>query len=597
MAVEEVVVALAPKASAKGLELVCQIDPDLSMRVRGDDDRLRQILMNIINNAIKFTARGEVIVRASTVAPPNSIALHSDAMTVKFSVTDTGTGIPPERMHRLFKSFSQVDSSVTRQYGGTGLGLAISKQLVELMGGEIGVESEPGKGSTFWFTIRLASQEIATQTTIESQLSLTSCRVLVVDDSVTQCQVLQEQLGVWGIKAQSADSAEAGLGLMKDAAASGQPFDVAIIDLNMPGMSGMEMAKTIRESSELSLILMSGIENISAVEQQNVGQFLTKPIRQSNLLDAIMKARLKPHSTGRHPDAMAAAAPTTPPTTSSSASTPLRILLAEDVDVNQLVVTETLGRAGYGCKIANNGREAVAAVAAETFDLIFMDCQMPEMSGFEATAAIREWEKTHGDGQRRIKIIALTANAVKGDREQCLAAGMDDYITKPLKPELLIACLKACAPAVSMPAALALAANPAQTNEPAPAKQSAIDIAELRTRCDGDEGMMSRLIQLFHQKSGRTWNELLASYEAGDASGTAKLAHSLKGSAANLSATKVSSLAAKLEELGRSDNLAAAESVMSALGIELQHCRTVLAGLCNPGASTDSSAAAGKTTV
>ncbi|HZK82035.1 MAG TPA: response regulator, partial [Humisphaera sp.] len=593
MAVEEVVVVLAQKAAAKGLELACQIDPNVSTRVRGDDDRLRQVLMNIVNNAIKFTAKGEVIVR---VSPSRAAGSQTGAPAmVRFTISDTGGGIPAERMHRLFKSFSQVDSSVTRQYGGTGLGLAISKQLVELMGGEIGAESTVGKGSTFWFTIRLTplSSGSGAVANVTPPFSLAGHRILIIDDSPMQCQVLQEQLRSWGVEAESAASAEAGLSLLDAAAESGKPFDVAIVDLNMPGMGGLKMAQMVRGSAtmrDLPLILMSGIEAISAAEENSLGQFLTKPIRQSSLLDAVMKARLKCNAPAGEA-ALNIASPTGAATgtkSTSGSSKSIRILLAEDVEVNQFVVTETLGRAGYMCKIANNGREAVAAAMSEPFDVILMDCQMPEMSGFEATAAIREYERARGPGGRRVKIVALTANAVKGDRERCLEAGMDDYLTKPLNPVKLIQALDACASAgdastsqVATAPVITAATPVAITFEPMPAppvssSDASVNFTDLLARCDGDSAMMGRLIQIFQNKSRQTWDGLLASYQSGDAAGTARLAHALKGSAANLSAIKVSSLAARLEELGRSADLNAAESVVRELGAELQRCREAL---------------------
>ncbi|HWE01408.1 MAG TPA: response regulator [Tepidisphaeraceae bacterium] len=588
-AVEEVVVVLAQKAAAKGLELACQIDPSVAVRVRGDDDRLRQVLMNIVNNGIKFTERGEVIVRVS--AAPRKDASNPTPI-VRFAVTDTGTGIPSDRMDRLFKSFSQIDSSVTRQYGGTGLGLAISKQLVELMGGEIGAESTPGKGSIFWFTVPLEPLAAAPGDApgeMES-FSLAGHRMLIVDDSPMQCQVLQEQLRAWGVETVCAASAEAGLPILQAGASDGRPFEVAIVDLNMPGIGGLAMAQTIRATErlrDLPLILMSGMEGISAVEERDLGQFLTKPIRQSSLLDAVMKARMRPRPpvVGTAVNAPAIAIESTPNPAPGMAR-PIRILLAEDVEVNQFVVTETLTRAGYSCKIANNGREAVAAATSEMFDVILMDCQMPEMSGFEATAAIRAFEQAGGAGGKRARIVALTANAVKGDRERCLAAGMDDYLTKPLNPARLLQCLGAHDGALTAPQ-LAPATAPPKAPEvidagAVPRNDGSVNFAELLARCDGDQAMMARLVQLFENKSRQTWDGLLASYRSGDAAGTARLAHALKGSAANLSAVKVCGLAARLEELGRSSDLSAAESVVRQLEVELNRCREALSTWSGP---------------
>jgi Amt family ammonium transporter len=628
LAVEEVVVLLAQKAASKGLELACQIDPLVPSRVRGDDDRLRQVLMNIVNNAIKFTSRGEVVVRVSEDGRQNGQpgVMPETAVKLRFTVTDTGPGIPADRLDRLFKSFSQVDTSVTRQYGGTGLGLAICKQLAELMGGEIGVDSSPGKGSTFWFTVKMGLEQGATCDV--APLSLSGRRVLIVDDSLTQCQFLQEQLAAWGVRATYATSAEVALQELSTGVNKGQAFEVAIVDLNMPGMGGLELARIVQGSPALGampLILMSGVEVIGAAEEGRFGQFLTKPIRQSNLHDAIMKALVRTNGATAVPEATVAAA------SSTMAPKQTRILLAEDMDVNQFVVTETLSRDGYGCDIVNNGREAVAAVAGKTYDIILMDCQMPEMSGFEATAAIREMERAKGAGAHRVRIIALTANAVKGDRDRCLAAGMDDYLTKPIKPSKLIACIESHAPAgstarvaPSAPAAVASAGplaspiapapaamvrpdlvNPAadqltpgrpeaatvapvRPTEPAPQAtpviapqpgESAIDFDDLLARCDGDKVMMARLIEKFQVKSTRSWAELLASYKTGDAAATTRLAHALKGTASNLSAHKVASLAARLEDLGHAADLGAAETLVRDLGVELERCQLAFAGL------------------
>jgi Amt family ammonium transporter len=612
LGVEEVVAVLALKAASKGLELACQIDPRVPAHVHGDDDRLRQVLLNIVNNAIKFTAKGEVVIRVTLDGSTDGADAdnHGNVIAVRFAVTDTGRGIPPERLNRLFKSFSQVDNSITRQYGGTGLGLAISKQLVELMGGQIGVESTPDKGSTFWFTVKLALQEAGTCEV--PPFSLAGRRVVVVDDNQTQCRVLQDQLRAWGVEATTATGAAPALALLKRGVELSRPFDVAIIDLNMPQMSGLEMARILRAQpglSDMPLILMSGIETMIAIDDSRLGQYLTKPIRQSNLLDAIMRAVTRPKEfvAAVHPAEVAPAAPAVSPKARKS----VRILLAEDMEVNQFVVTETLAREGYSCDIAGNGREAVAAASARPYDIILMDCQMPEMSGFDATTAIRQRERALGPQAPRVTIVALTANAIAGDRERCLAAGMDEYLTKPLNPARLIRCIESLVPAsivvqASKPASpdgdsLAPAASivpqaskpasseavgleactttaptaPVENQSKADARPShdAFDYDDLLARCDGDKAMMERLIAKFQEKSARMWDDLLAGVAARDAAAITRLAHGLKGTASNLSAGKVAALAAKLEELGRADDLAAAQNLVSELGGELQKVR------------------------
>ncbi len=397
--------------------------------------------MNLLNNAIKFTAKGEVVMRVASADPeaPGAVTtgitdMNGKPVSLRFSVSDTGIGIPKERMDRLFKSFSQVDTSITRRYGGTGLGLAISKQLVELMGGVMGVESEAGKGSTFWFTVTFEHHDRQEQ----PRLSLRGHRVLVVDDNLTQCELLVEQLSAWGVIAASATSAPDAIEILQKAAEQGTAFESAIVDLKMPGMDGLAMAKVVRSCAplrDLSLILMSGLDASVEAESGGFVGFLTKPIRLSNLYDSLMKSVVDPKIA---PAVVAAQiAPVVVPE-NTPASMEVQILLAEDMEVNQFVVTETIARYGYTCDIANNGREAVTAVSKKQYDIVLMDCQMPEMSGFEAAIAIRALEVERGITDRRVPIIALTANAVKGDRERCLAAGMDEYLTKPLNPAKLI---------------------------------------------------------------------------------------------------------------------------------------------------------------
>jgi CheY-like chemotaxis protein len=477
----------------------------------------------------------------------------------------------------LFKSFSQVDTSITRQFGGTGLGLAICKQLVELMGGKIGVESTAGKGSSFWFTIKLAPQGDAPTTLF----SLRGHRALVVDDNLTQCQLLKEQFDAWGIEAEFGTSAQMGLTLLEEAAEQGRPFGCAIIDLTMPGMDGLAMARKIRDSEllrDVQLILMSGSEAGVEVEAHGFLCFLSKPVRQSHLHDAMMKALVRPQgelpiSTFRQTTGPALAVAIVPPTRATTAKKSARILLAEDMEVNQFVVVETLAREGYSCDIANNGLEAVKAVSSKSYDVVLMDCQMPEMSGFEAAAAIRAIEKDRGE-IRRLPIIALTANAVKGDRERCLAAGMDDYLTKPLNLAKLIQTIEGCAKASANQSA-APSSAPRTQNSASPS----IDYDDLLARCGGDRSMLERLVEKFRESSLRLLRDLTDGCLAGDAEVTTRLAHAMKGTAANLSAIRLSALAARLENLSRAGDLADGHVIVEQLTAELNRCHQAFASL------------------
>ena len=432
---EDMTEMFAQRVEAKGLELALHILPDVPAVVSGDPDRLRQVLVNLINNAIKFTERGEVVIRAWA-----EYNLDDDAL-VRFSVTDTGIGIPRDRMHRLFKSFSQVDTSTTRKYGGTGLGLAVSQRLVELMGGIIGVESEPGRGSTFSFNVRLGRRPDAYRRG-QTLPGLSGLRVLGVDDNATNLEILESVLAGWGFEYETAPDGPTAIKIMHRAAAAGRPFQLAILDMQMPGMDGLQLAERIKQSPDLNktvlLILTSLGQHMSADQMNSIGLsgYLTKPLRQSRLFDAIVDA------TAGEVCAAGALLPTQDDESEQSARLgAARILLAEDNEVNQIVAYEILARAGCHCDIANNGREAFEAVKARHYDVVLMDCQMPQMDGFEATRAIRAHEADQAGGEtasKRTPIIALTANAVKGDREQCLQAGMDGYVTKPIHPQELL---------------------------------------------------------------------------------------------------------------------------------------------------------------
>jgi PAS domain S-box-containing protein len=419
-AVEEAVGLLAEKAAAKGLELICHIDAQSPCRLRGDPGRLRQVLLNLAGNAIKFTERGEVVVSARLEDQgPAGVVVHCE-------VRDTGPGIPPEAQPRLFGSFTQADTSTTRKFGGTGLGLAISKRLVGLMGGDIGLTSEPGRGSTFQFTVRLAKGE-ATPPAPRQNDALRGLRALVVDDNATNRTVLRRNLEGWGLRvAEAAGGAEA-LAALRSAE---EAFALALLDFQMPGMDGLELARHIKADPALAgvkLIMLTSLGVRGQREQARaagIDGYLVKPVRQSQLYDCLATVIAAPE-----PDAPAPARPA-----ADSERRPLpaapgpRVLLAEDNLVNQTLALRLLEKLGCCVDVVGNGREAVAAVGRGEYALVFMDCQMPEMDGFEATAAIRQGET----GSRRLPIIALTASAMQGDREACLAAGMDDYLSKPL---------------------------------------------------------------------------------------------------------------------------------------------------------------------
>jgi two-component system sensor histidine kinase/response regulator len=428
--VEGTVDVVAELAHGKGIEIATSIAPDVPAWLRGDPGRLRQILLNLVSNAIKFTERGEVVVR---------VAREGDGpagTVLRFSVTDTGIGIPPDVQQRLFQAFTQADSSTTRKYGGTGLGLAISKQLVQLMNGQIGVQSEPGCGTTFSFSATFAPKSGAVVAVESFSRELDHVRTLVVDDNATNRQILCHQLTAWGMARDSAANGCEALELLRRAAAGGRPYELTLLDMQMPGMDGLELARVIKADPAIAatrLIMLTSMGRLLGPDGQRatgIDACLVKPVKQSRLFDVIAGVFGQPTSR------KAASAPAGPAETVNLHLAGSRILLVEDNRVNQKVALGQLKKLGLTANVAANGLEALAALRRINFDLVLMDCQMPEMDGYEATQAIRRLE---GDSAQAcpwtapVRIVAMTANAMEGDREKCLACGMDDYITKPLR--------------------------------------------------------------------------------------------------------------------------------------------------------------------
>jgi PAS domain S-box-containing protein len=440
---------LSLRAGKKGLELACHIPPDVPDGLVGDAGRIRQVIVNLVGNALKFTERGEIVVRVRAeeshakpqrhkegpeagsslcdLAPLREILLH-------FEVRDTGIGIPADKLEAIFRPFEQADGSTTRRYGGTGLGLTISQRLVEMMGGRLWVESEPDRGSSFHFTARLGLSQVQPRAAAPPEPSrLHGLPALVIDDNATNRLILDEMLRGWRMKPVLADGGAAGLAELRAAAERGRPIPLVLLDAMMPEMDGFEVARQVKADAALAgatiLMLSSGDQARDAARCRELGvaRYLVKPVKQSDLLDSIVTllARAEPE-----PKAAGRPRPAAPAGAARGGS--LRVLLAEDNPVNQKLAVRLLEKLGHAVVLANNGREALEAVGREEFDVVLMDVQMPEMGGFEATAAIREAE---AGGGRRVPIIALTAHAMKGDRERCLAAGMDGYVSKPIRRE------------------------------------------------------------------------------------------------------------------------------------------------------------------
>jgi two-component system sensor histidine kinase/response regulator len=411
--------ALAGKAAEKQLELACHVALDVPDGLEGDPHRLRQVIINLVGNAVRFTETGEVVVDVSVETLANGDArLH-------FAVSDTGPGIPPEKQKMIFEAFTQADASFTRRYGGTGLGLAISTQLVQLMGGKLDLQSEVGKGSVFQFTAPFTLAEDKTPEPPAEQSSLYELPVLVVDDNKTNRRIVEEMTLAWGMRPLAVDSGPKALAALKNAAAVGRPFRLILLDAMMPQMDGFAVAEQIARHAELGkpkIIMLSSARKDETAGQTaalGISRYLLKPLRQSDVLETILAVI-----------GVAEEAEQPSPEKTDESQPVLRILVAEDNTINQRLVSRLLERRGHKATIVPDGKQALAALDQDKFDLVLMDVMMPEMDGFQATAAIREKEKTTGG---HIPIIAMTAHALKGDREECLAAGMDDYISKPMR--------------------------------------------------------------------------------------------------------------------------------------------------------------------
>jgi signal transduction histidine kinase/CheY-like chemotaxis protein len=424
---EDAAEMLAFKAHEKQLELTCLIEPDVPSLLRGDPGRLRQVVVNLADNAIKFTHRGEVGIRVSLEQETD------DQATLRFKIRDTGIGIPADRRDVLFTPFRQVDGSTTRKYGGTGLGLAISKQLVELMGGTLDVESEEGKGSTFWFTAVLAMQPGRRTCAPEERADIAGLHVLTVDDNETNQLLVTTLLRSWGCRQAAAQDGPAALSMLKEAAREGDPFQIALIDMQMPGMDGEELGRRIKENPEISdtrMVLLSSLGqrgDTARMERIGYAGCLTKPLRQALLKEVLSLVMGRESRADGGPEQPIV----TRLTPAESVRRNVRILLVEDNITNQKVAQALLKKLGYQADVAANGLEAIDALSRIRYDLVLMDCQMPEMDGFEASRNIRE--ANSGVLNPKTPIIAMTANAMLGDRERCLNAGMDDYLSKPVQ--------------------------------------------------------------------------------------------------------------------------------------------------------------------
>jgi CheY-like chemotaxis protein/HPt (histidine-containing phosphotransfer) domain-containing protein len=558
--VEDVLGQFAERAQTKGLEITGLVHAALPTGLRGDPGRLRQILTNFVGNAIKFTEKGEVTVQAFL---ENDLA---DAVVVRFEVTDSGIGIPPEIQARLFQPFTQADSSTSRKYGGSGLGLAISKQLVEQMGGTVGIISQSGQGSTFWATARFLKQTISPLAIMPSA-ELTGRRVLIVDDNESNRIILHHLVTGWGMVDDQAQDAASAISLIEQQAEKGQSYDVAVVDMLMPGKDGLQLAKELKKHPVGSLVrlvvLTSLIQRGHAELARQAGfvAYLTKPVRHDQLANCLRTVLGLPGLAGQ-----ATAPPVTTPATQlitrhtlAETGSALRILVAEDNLINQKLTVRMLEKLGLQSDVVENGQEALTALARGSYAIVLMDCQMPIVDGFEATRLIRQREMVLQESAAadspmtcHIPIIAVTANAMRGDRERCLAAGMDDYLTKPLRKEDLKGALDRWLPAsIQSHVSHVLGAGEnteGQESRPLPV---IFDAAAMIRNIGGDRALMEELVDLFLQRHQAMLEGIRAALADGDRQAVEQAAHLLKGTASNLCASEVVLSAGQLEALGR----------------------------------------------
>jgi PAS domain S-box-containing protein len=609
-AVEDVTYTLAKRAQDKGLEIACLIDPDLTSNLRGDPGRVRQILVNLIGNAIKFTHQGEIVIRADTLEQTEDFA------TIHFSVQDTGIGIPYERQAAVFERFTQADGSTTRTYGGTGLGLTISKQLVEIMGGTIGVKSTPGIGTTFWFDIKFKKQLVEKPVTSPLTLgpiNLIHARILVVDDNQTNRMVLTKNVETLGSRVDSVSSGAKAVETLRNASRAGDPYHLVLLDMQMPGMDGEQTARAIKSDpsvKEVKILILTSMGHrgdAARLEALGCSGYLLKPVKQQMLFDAVIA--VLGHKEDRPSTII------TRHVLAEKRKIDLRLLLAEDNPINQKLAIVLLQKAGYSVDAVETGVQALERVKADHYSVVLMDVQMPDMDGFEATRQIRLWEKGNG---RHIPIIAMTAHAMAGDRDRCLASGMDDYITKPLEPRALFNAIDrwtqnplAQKEEITEPVQdyssggehifeadmtgdwFGEIASPPASHEiesfdqihidpvllsegklvpvfqtDTPLEVLPADLEAALFRFGDDRGFMMEMCREFSEHLTDRLEEMKSALQAGDINTLSRLAHNLKGLSMNFSAAPLSDLAIKLEACGKNENLTDASVLVEHIEME-----------------------------
>jgi signal transduction histidine kinase/CheY-like chemotaxis protein/HPt (histidine-containing phosphotransfer) domain-containing protein len=582
----DVVKTFGARAHEKGLELACRVSPLLPDVIEGDALRLRQVLVNLVGNAIKFTEEGEVVVSVDCEKEGD------DELRIHCSVRDTGIGISPQHQRLIFDAFTQADSSSTRRFGGTGLGLAISTRLVSLMGGHLWLDSEVGRGTTFHFTALLGMPDITTERPEKPAINLQGLSVLIVDDNATNRLILEEAVTSWGMHATCVDNGRQAIETLRSTATKGDSFTLVLLDAMMPGMDGFSVAEEIKADPTLAgatvMMLSSADCDGDAARCREVGivRYLRKPITPTALRDTVAV------SLGRAP--VAKPQPKAAPGSQETAARPLNILLAEDNVVNQRVAMGILSKRGHIVQVANNGQEALDAIACQRFDLILMDVQMPVMDGLKATAAIRELQLAT---KERTPIIAMTAHAMKGDRERFLDGGMDDYLSKPIEPKVLHEIVERWSPQAraahaadnhretmqretwpGVPRETVPAAAAPKRDKPTVDVQ-VFDLNSMRDRVEDDLDLLQEMVELFLSSSPDLMEEIEAAVMARDGQKIANAAHTLRGVLKNMCATSCAEAAHQLEAIAAQNDLAPADQALCKLKYEFEHLETVLIGV------------------
>jgi PAS domain S-box-containing protein len=561
---ESTVEMVALPAGQKGLELTCHVAPEVPSEVRGDPNRLRQILLNLAGNAIKFTRQGEVAIRVRLDREDDT------TVTLRFAVADTGIGVPPGRQAALFAPFVQADGSTTRKYGGTGLGLAISKQLAELMGGAIGLDSEEGNGSTFWFTAVLEQPAVRAASAADEHISCEGLKVLVADDNAASRMVLDTLLRSWGCRPSHAANGTSAMAALRKAVQLADPFALALLDSDLAGMDGMELARQIAADPSLKRTLLVSMRTlghrcgVGQIEEPAVAGHLTKPVLASRLRKALDMAL-----GGSKCSRESVRESCVEPAGLTPAAVPARILVAEDIVANQEVALAILAKLGHHADAAGTGAAALAAMKKETYDLILMDCEMPDLDGYEATRRIRWTEAL--TGKPRIPIVALTAHAISGDRDKCIEAGMDDYLSKPIDPRQLAAAIQKW---LLTPAPERV---PMTREDPAPRHAlSVFDENELLERLMGDRSIARKVLAGFLEDFPVQMRRLAEQLKAGDAEGARRQAHTLKGAASTISAGALRATALEAERAARAGQLECSGQVLLRMDAAFEELKAVL---------------------